>query len=139
MSNAIRIIANSGAAEAWEGTLTVAQLAALTAAVSPTGDVQTQGTSKSTAVTLSQLTGLITMHAANLAADAIVSFTLTNTFITSTDIILIEHVSGGTSAAYTVNAFPGSGSAVISVKNNTAGTLGEAIVLRFIIIRSANA
>lgn len=139
MTHAIHTTANAGAAEAWKGSLTVAELAALIApTITGTGGAVTQGTSKATTVVLSTLTGLITCHAAALLADAIVDFTLTNTLILPTDLILIEHVSGGTSAAYTVNAFPGTGSAIISIKNNTAGSLSEAIALRFAVIRSAN-
>lgn len=103
------------------------------------GGAVVQGTDKSTTVVLSTVTGKITMNAAALNAATIVSFTLTNTQLTATDMLVIEHVSGGTSGAYTINAFPGAGSAVISVRNNTAGNLSEAIVLRFAIIRSKDA
>lgn len=103
------------------------------------GGVIIQGTDKSTIVVLSKVTGKITLNAASLAAATIVSFTLTNTQLLSTDVLVVEHVSGGTSGAYTINAFPSDGSAVISVRNNTAGALAEAIVLRFAIIRSKDA
>lgn len=96
------------------------------------------GSNKTTAVTLNTMTGTITMQNTALNAATIVSFTLTNSNIATTDILLIQHVSGGTSGAYTVNAFPGNGSAVISVRNNTAGSLSEALVLRFAVIKSAN-
>ena len=100
------------------------------------GSSATQGTSKATTVAFNAATGTITMHNASLAAAAIVSFTFTNTAILAADILLLQHVSGGTGGAYTVNAFPAAGSAVIQVRNNTAGALAEAIVLRFAIIRS---
>jgi hypothetical protein len=76
---------------------------------------------------------------ATLNAATIVSFTFTNTTIAATDTVLVTHQSAGTSGAYTFNAFPGAGSAVISVRNNTAGNLSEAIVLRVTVIKSVSA
>lgn len=101
------------------------------------GGTVTQATSKATGVTLSKICGQITMNNAALAAATIVSFTFTNTLIEATDQIVISHISGGTGGAYTVTAFPGAGSATIYVRNNTAGSLGEAIVLGFSILKSA--
>lgn len=115
-----------------------AAMVADNSAVAGSGGAVTQGTSKATGVELDTVTGKITAHAAALNAATIVAFTLTNTKMLSTDIVVIEHISGGTSGAYTVNAFPSDGSAVISIRNNTAGNLSEAIVLRFSIIRSSD-
>jgi hypothetical protein len=72
-----------------------------------------------------------------LAAATIVSFVLTNTTIAPTDVIVINHVSGGTIGAYTVTGACNNGSATIYVRNNTAGTLGEALVLQFVVIKGA--
>lgn len=102
------------------------------------GGVISQATSKSTGVTLNKACGQITMVNSALAAATIVSFTLTNSLITSTDILSINHVSGGTSGAYTVNSQCGSGACVVTIRNNTAGSLSEALVLRFAIIKSVN-
>lgn len=90
-----------------------------------------QGTSKSTAVTLNASNGQITMHNAALGAGAIVSFTLTNSQIGAKDLVQTVHASGGTGGAYTLNAQSANGSAVINVRNNTAGSLSEAIVIGF--------
>ena len=103
------------------------------------GGAVTQATSKATGVTLNKITGAITMNAAALAAATIVSFTLTNSTIAATDTVICEHQSGGTSAAYAINAFPAAGSAVISVRNNTAASLSEAIVVRFTVIKTVSA
>jgi hypothetical protein len=54
----------------------------------------TQATSKSTGVTLSKSAGRITMNNAALAGSTAVSFTLTNTLISTND-VLIMCVSGG--------------------------------------------
>ena len=100
------------------------------------GGTVTQATSKSTGVTLSKKCGQITMNAAALAADTTVSFTLTNTEIVATDIIILNHVSGGTAGSYLLNAQAGSGSASINVRNITSGSLSEAIVIGFAIIKA---
>lgn len=95
----------------------------------------TQLTSKSTGVTLSKLSGEIVLINAALAAAAIVSFTLTNTLITATDVLILNHVTTGTRGAYTLNVQCQAGSAIIYVRNNTAGSLAEAIVIRFALIK----
>ena len=100
------------------------------------GGTVTQATSKSTGVTLSKKCGQITMNAAALAADTTVSFTLTNTEVVATDIIILNHVSGGTAGSYLLNAQAGSGSASINVRNITGGALSEAIVIGFAIIKA---
>lgn len=103
------------------------------------GGAVTQATNKSTGVTSDTITTAITLNGASLAAATIVSFTFTNASIAATDTVLCTHESAGTSAAYTINAFPSAGSAVISVRNNTAGALAEAIVLRVTVIKSVSA
>lgn len=100
------------------------------------GGAVTQATSKSTGVTLSKKCGQITMNAAALAADTTVTFTLTNTEVVATDIIILNHVSGGTAGSYLLNAQAGSGSASINVRNITSGSLSEAIVIGFAIIKA---
>ena len=100
------------------------------------GGAVTQSTSKSTGVTLSKKCGQITMNAAALAANTTVTFTLTNTTIAATDIIVLNHVSGGTAGSYLLNAQAGSGSASINVRNITSGSLSEAIVIGFAVIKA---
>ena len=97
------------------------------------GGTVTQATDKSTGVTLSKLTGDITMNNATLNADTTVSFTLTNTLIEANDYVMVQHVSGGTVGSYTVSAVAAAGSAVITVRNITTGNLGEAIVIKFFV------
>ena len=103
------------------------------------GGTVTQATSKATAVTLSKKCGQITMHDASLAADTTVSFTLTNTTIVATDLLVLNHVSGGTAGSYLLNAQAAAGSASINVRNVTAGALGEAIVIGFAVIKAVTA
>jgi len=103
------------------------------------GGTVTQATSKATAVTLSKKCGQVTMHNASLAADTTVTFTLTNTTIVATDLLVLNHVSGGTAGSYLLNAQAGAGSASINVRNVTAGSLGEAIVIGFAVIKAVTA
>jgi len=100
------------------------------------GGEVTQGTSKSTGVTLSKKCGQITLHNAALAADTTVSFTLTNTTIAATDLLVLNHVSGGTAGSYLLNAQCAAGTASINVRNVTAGSLSEAIVIGFALVKA---
>jgi len=103
------------------------------------GGTVTQATSKATAVTLNTVTGTITLNNAALAAATIVSFTLNDSAIASTDYIGTAHESGGTTGAYSINCrATGAGTAACDVRNNTAGSLSEAIVIRFWVHKSVN-
>jgi hypothetical protein len=101
------------------------------------GGTVTQATDKSTGVTLNTRCGQITMNAASLAANAAVSFTLTNSQIAATDLLIINHASGGTTGAYMFGARPAAGSVTITVRNVTAGSLSEAIVIGFAVLKSS--
>lgn len=101
------------------------------------GGIVTQATNKATAVTLNKITGEITLNAAALAAGAIVSFTLTNSTIANTDIMALNHVKVGTRGAYNITADCLNGSAIIYIRNTSAASLAEAIVIRFAVIKGA--
>jgi hypothetical protein len=103
------------------------------------GGTVTQATSKATAVTLSKSTGQITMNNAALNLDTTVSFTLTNTVIEAGDILILNHISGGTAGSYLLNAQSAAGSASINVRNITGGNLSEAIVIAFAVIKAVTA
>lgn len=103
------------------------------------GGTVTQGTSKTTGVTLNKPTGQITMNSAALAANASVIFTLTNSLIANTDTLSVNHSSaGGTTSAYQIVPLTcAAGSATIRVTNITAGSLSEALVINFNVIKGA--
>jgi hypothetical protein len=101
------------------------------------GGTETQLSSKSTGVTLNKIAGQITLNSATLNAATNVSFTLTNSAISNTDVMIINHISGGTVGAYTFNGACGNGSATITIRNVTAGNLSEAPVIRFVVIKGA--
>ena len=101
------------------------------------GGVVTQATSKATGVTLSKKCGQITLNGAALAAATTVSFVLTNTTIAVGDLLVLNHVSGGTFGSYTFNARAASGSATIDVRNISAVSLSEAVVIAFAVVKGA--
>lgn len=104
------------------------------------GGTVTQATSKSTGVTLNTMCGAITTNNAALAAGTIVSFNVNCSGVAATDVIVLNHISGGTVGSYTLNAQAGgSNNFVINIRNNTAGSLSEAIVIQFSIIKAVNA
>ncbi len=102
------------------------------------GGAVTQLTSKATAVTLNKVCGQVTMHNAALAAGAKVVFTVNNTMIGSNDGVIVWVDSGGTNGAYranVTNVF--AGSFLVAVENITGGSLSEAPVIGFAVIRSS--
>lgn len=96
----------------------------------------TQATDKSTAVTLNKPAGRITMNAAALAAATNVSFTLNNSYISSNDVLIVA-LSGGIATAGTYNCWVNSlsaGSCSITLRNISAGSLSEAVIINFAMI-----
>lgn len=100
------------------------------------GGTIVQGTSKATGVTLSKMCGAITMNNASLGDATNVSFTVTNTLVAATDAAIVVHGTGGTTGVYSVSAnnFT-SGTFNITVRNQSGGSLAEALVLTFIVIK----
>ena len=102
------------------------------------GGTVAQGGNKSTGVILNKPAGEITMQNTLLAADTSVSFTLTNSTIGTRDLLLLNVVGGvATPGTYNLDANCTTGSAVITVRNITGGSLSEAIVLRFAVIKGS--
>ncbi len=125
--------AATGTSLAATGALTSSSPSAGIGYATGAGGSTTQGIAgKNAAVTLNKLCGLITMNAANLNAGATVSFTFNNSSIAATDYVHVKHESTGTFGAYRISANQtAAGSCVVTVKNDSAGNLAEAIVLRF--------
>ena len=109
---------------------------ALGVVTAQTGSV-TQATNKGTAVTLNNVAGAITMNNAALAAAAEVTFTVTNSKVSSGDVIQVNHGSAGTAGTYVVQANTiADGSFKISVGNVSGSSASEAIVLNFMIFKA---
>ena len=104
---------------------------------------QGSGSGKATAVTLNKMSGQITMNNAALNAGAAVTFTLNNTNIAATDVILVNIASGGSTNSYQtgVTAIGTSGgNCNIQLRNITSATnLSEALVLNFAVIKAVAA
>jgi len=104
------------------------------------GGSVTQGAgAKTNSVTLNRPTGIIVTDSAALAANTAVTFNLSNSVIEATDIVVVSHISGGTLGSYNFATAPATGNANIVIRNITAGSLSEALTLRFIVIKSVNA
>jgi hypothetical protein len=103
------------------------------------GGTVTQATSKATAFTLSKTTGTIQFAADALASQTGVNSTWTNTTIAANDLVVFTHISGGTLGAYTIACAAGAGSATLTLRNTSGGSLSEAPVFRFAVIKSVNA
>lgn len=102
--------------------------------------VVTQATSKATAVTLNKSAGRITMNNAALAGNTAVSFTLNNSYISNNDILVLTISGGSLVDATTYTAYVSSlsaGSAVITLRNFTATSQSEAVVVNFALIHCA--
>ena len=102
----------------------------------------TQATDKSTGVTLNKSAGRITMNNAALAGGAAVSFTLTNSTISTNDtiIVCVSSVTTGSSAgaytSYVSNMTAGSAS--ITLRNLSATSYSEAVIINYTIIHGAS-
>ena len=98
-----------------------------------------QTTNKSTAVTINRCNGIITMNAAALAANTEVQFTVNNSMFDSNDNVIVSHRNVGTLGAYLVQVCDFSAGAFkISVRNMTAGSLSQGIVIKFTVIKGEN-
>lgn len=117
-------------------TTTAGEITAVggTIGYSGTGGSVTQTVSKSTGVTLNKQTGFITMNNATLNANTQVEFVLTNSFIT-TDHMLLVNIANN----YRVVANTANGSATIYVKNISGGNLSDSPVIQFVLIKSITA
>jgi hypothetical protein len=108
------------------------------------GGTVTQSTTptlvKTNGVTLNTTCGQITTNTAALAHDTTVSFVLTNSRIEAGDVLILNHLSGGTVGSYLLNAQCGAGTATINIRNIISAntTLSEAIVISFVVIRGSS-
>lgn len=105
------------------------------------GGTVTQATSKATGVTLNKVCGQITTHNAALAANTTATFTVTNSAVAATDIVTVNLVSGNaTAGTYQVwiEAIA-AGSFKVNVRNISAGSLGEALILNFAVLKAVAA
>lgn len=105
-----------------------------------TGATVTQATNRTTGVTISKTCGQITTNTASLAAEATAVFTVTNTLVAATDVIILNQQSGSNGGGTVVEVVAvAAGSFNIAVQNNNvaAGTAETgAIVINFAVIKA---
>lgn len=135
-SGTSRLVVSSTGANVASGDLTLSSAGKIGYATGSGGTV-TQITSKVTGVTLNKTNGAVTLHNAAMAANGSASFVLTNSTIAATDTVLVAIKSGATLNAYNVQVEAvGAGSCTISIFNRSAGSLSEAVVLNFAVIKA---
>ena len=98
---------------------------------------QGSGSGKATAFTLDTMCGQITTDNASLSAATLVSATWSNSKIATTDVVIINHKSGGTLGAYLFNvSCVTNGTATLTIRNLQPSVyLAEALVLSFVVIK----
>lgn len=97
------------------------------------------GTTSTNAVTINAGCGVITTESLTTAAGASQAITLTNSFIASTDMLMMT-INGGTSTtgSIEVRAVPGSGSATITLYNRHASAaFNGTFILAFLVVKKA--
>jgi hypothetical protein len=105
------------------------------------GAAITQQTSKATAVTINALSGTITTNNSALTTGSLQAFTVNNSQVAATDVIVLNLASGpaATNSYRYIVTTVGSGSFTITIENRTAGTLSEALVFNFAVIKAVAA
>ncbi len=104
------------------------------------GSTVIQATSKATAVTLNTVTGKITTANDALAAGTLTSFVFNNSSIGANDTITVNLAGGNaTIGTYLINVDGiAAGTCNIVIENRSSGSLSEALVLNFNIIKGSS-
>lgn len=102
------------------------------------GGEVTQATSKATAVTLNKACGRITMHAAALAAGASIVFLINNSLVTATDLATVNPFWGAVDPNnYRIETLSVNiGAIYVRVTNISAGSLSEALQMKFAVVKA---
>lgn len=124
-----------------DSTIATANLMKLntTNAMTSTGSItmtKVNGTESGNAVTASGVAGVITTSSLSTAGGGSYAITWTNTKITATSVVLLS-ISGGTNTTQniTMTAVPGSGTATLTIYNNTAATaLNGTIFISYLVM-----
>jgi len=93
------------------------------------------GTEAANAVTASGTSGVITTSALTTAAGAAYAITWTNTFITTSSIILLSIMGGtNTKKSLEIEATAGSGTSTMTLTNNNAAALDGTVLIGYMVI-----
>lgn len=124
------------AAQAFTSTLSLTGASSTMGFGAGSGGTVTQATNKSTGVTLNKSSGQITMNNAALGAGASVFFTFSNSLIAAGDTITLN---ANNALNYSVRGNCSAGSVYIVLKNESAGSLSDAVVITFKLAKGATA
>lgn len=97
----------------------------------------TQGTSITTGVTLNAVAGTITTVSSTLAADTTATFTVTNSEVTASSIILasLSYPTTATGEPVIDRIVPASGSFTITIRNvSAAAALNDVMAISFVVL-----
>ena len=129
-----------GAATPAAGTFTNALATSQVGFTTGNGGTVTQITSRTTGVTLNAPSGQITLVADSISGLSSQEFTLTNSYIAATDVVLVSFASGLTATTYDVTVTAtAAGSCKISVHNvNNSATPTDTPVINFVVFKGVN-
>ena len=100
----------------------------------------TQLTSRTTGVTINAICGKITLFSATTTAGTFASFTVTNSAVAATDVVIVNIGSGATANSYSVTiSAVAAGSFRVQIANAAAVAVAEAPVLNFAVIKAVTA
>jgi len=97
------------------------------------GGTVTQLTSKGTSVTLNKTNGAITTNNSALAGGGTATFTVTNSTMAASDTVILNVTNGNYSGRVYNNA---AGSFIVALKNETGGSLTDAVQINFAVIKA---
>lgn len=101
------------------------------------GGTVTQATSKGTAVTLNTPSGQITTNNAALGAGATAVFTFNNSCMSANDVLVMSiNPNSPNASSYSVSGLASSAATVL-LKNTSAGSLSDAVIINFAVIKGA--
>ena len=104
------------------------------------GAAVTQATSRTTGVTINNVCGRITLFSTTTTAGTFASFTVTNSAVASTDVVIVNIGSGATADRYNVTVTAvAAGSFRVQIHNVAAVGTAEAPTLNFAVIKSVAA
>jgi len=102
------------------------------------GGAVAQLTDKGTAVAINSRCGRITLFGSALGANSATAFTVANTSVSSTDVVIVHVQSGASSpGAYRVECCNvANGSFDVVIQNMTGGSLADAVILNYAVIKA---
>ena len=102
-----------------------------------TGGAVTQLTNKSTGVTLNQPCGQITTDDAPLNGRAEVTFTVTNSAVAATDVVMVCVQSGASTGTYVASVSAVAAGSFDVTLSNLGSTAAEALVLNYAVMKAS--